>query len=195
MNHKPLDDVIDELREMIETGVAAGFLEPHEVVEDVVDTLDGEADPVQLRAAATRLTEVMFAAHARAQANWPAETDCDRLDAAFAELESRGIVARQNFSCCQSCGASEIWDEVDAAEAEDRTIRGFTFYHQQDTESAVHGGGLYLAYQSITEDEGAAEEVGREIVAVLRRHGLEPEWNGSVSKRIRVPMEWKRRRV
>lgn len=194
-NHPPLDDVIGDLREIIETEVAAGFLEEREVVESAVEMFEDEADPVQLRAAATRLTEVMFAAHARAQANWPAVTDCDRLDAAFAELESRGIVARQNFSCCQSCGASEIWDEVDEAEAEDRVIRGFTFYHQQDTEGAVQGGGLYLAYQSTSEDEGASEAVGREIVDVLRKHGLEPEWNGSVSKRIRVPMDWKRRRA
>lgn len=194
-NFQPLDDVINELRDIIETEVAAGFLDPHEVVECAVELLGDDADPVQLRAAATRLTEVMVAAHTRAQANWPAVTDCDRLDAAFAELERRGIVARHNFSCCQSCGASEIWEEVDEAEAEDREIRGFTFYHQQDTEGAVQGGGLHLAYQSTSDAEGASEQIGHEIVEVLRKHGLEPEWNGSVSKRIRVPMDWKRRRA
>ena len=39
---------------------------------------------------------------------WPATTDCDRLDAAFAELEGAGIAARANFTCCSTCGESEL---------------------------------------------------------------------------------------
>jgi len=36
-----------------------------------------------------------------AQREWPSVTDCDRLDRAFADLNGRGIVARQNFACCK----------------------------------------------------------------------------------------------
>lgn len=193
-NDKPLDDVIDELRDMIETDVAAGFMELNDVVERAVDALDGEAHPVQLQAAASRLAEITFASHLRAQANWPAVTDCDRLDAAFNELERRGIVARQNFSCCLNCGSSEIWAEVDQAQEQGREIRGCTFYHEQDTEGAVHGGGLHLAFQSTERGDEAAARVGQEIAEVLRAHGLEYDWNGSGSMRIRVLMDWKRRR-
>ena len=30
-------------------------------------------------------------------------------------LEAEGVIARQNFTCCGSCGAIEIWDEIEEA--------------------------------------------------------------------------------
>lgn len=192
---EPLDDVIDELREQIETDVKAGFLEPWEVEESAVDAFQDQVEPDALEAAAERLTQAAFAAHAREQATWPAVTDCDRLDAAFAALEARGIVARQNFSCCMNCGSQEIWGEVAEAEEEGRVIHGCAFYHEQSTASAVDGGGVMLGYQAVDEGDEAMAAVGREIVDVLRAHGLHPEWNGSPEMCVHVPMDWKRRRA
>ena len=37
-----------------------------------------------------------------------------RVDEALAALEAEGVISRQNFSCCGSCGSSEIWDEIAA---------------------------------------------------------------------------------
>jgi uncharacterized protein DUF6891 len=191
----PLDDVIGELRREIEADVAAGFLDDHEIADRAVESFSDQVDPAVLYPAAERLTEAALRAHARAQATWPAVTDCDRLDAAFAELERRGIVARQNFSCCMNCGSSEIWGEVADARGEGRVVRGCTFYHEQDTRRAAEGGGVLLAFQSTEDGDDAAARVGREIVEVLRAHGLRPEWNGTAARRIAVPMDWKRRRV
>jgi len=191
----PLEDVIDELRQAIEADAAAGFLDDYEVVECAVDAFSDEVDPAVLRPETERLTAAAFQAHARAQATWPPVTDCDRLDFAFAELERRGIVARQNFSCCMNCGSKEIWGEVADVQAEGRVIHGCAFYHEQDTRRAAEGGGVLLAFQADTEGDAAAVKVGREIVEVLRAHGLSPEWNGTAALRINVPMDWKRRRV
>jgi hypothetical protein len=193
-DYKPLDDVIDDLREQIETDVNAGFIDEEDIVEQAVDAFCDQADPAVLEPAARRLTEVALQAHARAQVTWPAETDCDRLDAAFAELEERGIVARQDFSCCNNCGSTEIWSEVREAEEDGRVIHGCTFYHHQDTEVAVNGGGLCLGYQAVADGEEAQVAVGHEIVQVLRTHGFEPRWDGSTEKRIWFPLDWKRRR-
>jgi hypothetical protein len=193
-NLVPLDDVIGELREEIEADVAAGFLDDWEIVERAVDFLSDRVDPAVLKAAAERLTDAAFEAHERAQVGWPKVTDCDRLDAAFAELEARGIVARQHFSCCMNCGSSEIWGEVDDVRRNGREVHGCTFYHEQDTRCAVDGGGVLLAFQSVEAGDQAAVKVGREIVDVLRANGLAPEWNGTAGWRIEVPMDWKRRR-
>ncbi|HEX8905836.1 MAG TPA: hypothetical protein VF771_13380 [Longimicrobiaceae bacterium] len=190
-----LADLMDELRRAIEADVAAGFYDDYEVVERAVDCFSDEVDPAELEPVAERLTAAAFEAHARAQATWPAVTDCDRLDAAFAELERRGIVARQNFSCCMNCGTSEIWGEVADAQAEGRVIHGCTFYHEQDTQRAAEGGGVFLAFQASEEGDQAAVRVGREIVDVLRAHGLSPEWTGTADRRIDVPLDWKRRRA
>ena len=70
---------------------------------------------------------------------------------------------------------------------------GYVFFHNQDTESAVNNAGLYLAYGSAEGVESHTRAVGRVIVSVLQKHGLEPAWNGDVSSRIELPIEWRRR--
>jgi hypothetical protein len=54
------------------------------------------------------------------------------------ELEEEGIVAREHFTCCGSCGASQIHDEADSNHF------GYVFYHVQETESEQEPGNLYI---------------------------------------------------
>jgi len=67
------------------------------------------------------------------------------------------------------------------------------FFHNQDTESAVNNAGLFLAYGSADAIDIRTRAVGRVIVAVLREHGLEPTWDGDLSTRIELPIDWRRR--
>lgn len=186
---QPLDDVMDELRRAVRIELRMGFMPVDDIVQAVVERME---DDERVRPAAEHLLRVESEALRHEQATWPAATDCDRLDAAFQELEARGIVARQDFSCCQNCGSGEIWAEVEDAKAGGLDVRGHTYYHAQDTEGAAEGVGLYLAYGAVEEDGTA--EIGREIVAVLNAHGLATEWDGSPKTRILVPLDWKRRR-
>src|SRR5688500_16889972 len=140
-----LDDVMDEMRATIRRELRIGFMPANEIVEVALDEIEAE-DPRRFRPAAEHVLEVESQAMLREQAAWPAVTDCDRLDRAFGELEQRGIVARQNFSCCQNCGSTEIWGEVDDALDAGKAARGHTYYHAQDSQAAAEGGGLYLAY-------------------------------------------------
>jgi hypothetical protein len=189
------DDLLSELREQISGDVAAGFDDAERIVDRAVTTYEGEADPSFLDEHARRILQEELAAHAVEQESWPAETDCDRLDAAFAALERAGIVARQHFTCCGTCGLAEIDREIEAAEAGGGRTRGYTFYHWQDTEAAVNGHGICLYYGSCDAGEAADLSIGREIEAELKRQGLAPKWNGSLDRRIEVPLDWKRRRV
>lgn len=186
--------LMEDLRRQVENDVAAGFASREEVIRFAVDMLQDEGDPGMLRAEAEVVADAALAAHAAAQAQWPDQTDCDRVDAAFAALEAEGVIARQNFSCCGTCGASEIWDEIEAARSEGRPAHGYAFYHWQDTEGAVEGQGLYLNYGSCEETPEAAVAVGHIIVSRLLDHGLRPEWDGRIERRIGVPLDWKRRR-
>lgn len=137
----------------------------------------------------------MVAAHEQDQETWPQTTDCDRLDSAFESLECAGILTRQDFSCCGTCGAFEIQDEMDKVVKSGKNVRGYAFYHMQDTESAVEGGGLYLNYGALQDGEAAAVEIGKEIAAILKQRGLEVFWDETWEKRIGVKMDWKRRRL
>lgn len=187
-------ETFEELRSYIERDVAAGFLSAEEIVESAVDVLEGEADTAALTAEAERLCAEALVAHDAAQLSWPAVTDCDKLDEAFEDLESRGIVARQNFTCCGTCGAAEIVDEMRKKAASGCRVIGYAFYHAQDTESAAEGHGIYLNYGSTPDSEDGALAIARVVVETLRARGLAPFWDGSVKRRIAVPLDWRRRR-
>jgi hypothetical protein len=189
------DDLLSELREQVRCDVAAGFEDGDSIAGIAVAAFEDQADPAFLEAHARRFVEEELAAHAAEQSGWPAHTDCDRLDAAFAALDRAGVVARQHFTCCGTCGLAEIDREIAAAEAQGGRARGYTFYHWQDTEAAVEGYGICLYYGSCDEGEAADLAIGREIAAELKRQGLRPEWNGELDRRIEVPLDWKRRRA
>lgn len=188
------NELLDDLHSHIERDIAGGFLSPDQIVESAVEVFSDDAEPEALRAKAVRATAEALQAHSLAQSQWPSVTDCDRLDLAFAELDELGIISRQNFSCCGTCGSGEILDEMDAAAAQGRDVIGYTFYHAQDTESAAEGCGVCLNYGTGKDDEGAAIEIAQKVVAVLEAHGLTTTWDGTWERRIAVALDWKRRR-
>jgi hypothetical protein len=183
------DAYTEEMRSSIRRGVAAGFSEHDEIAESAVEYLEGTdgapANPLKL---ANELLDEAWADHVAEERTWGAElTDCDRLDRAFEALDHVGIVARQNFTCCQTCGCAEIGDEIEE-EAE-----GYTFYHQQDTDSAVDGQGIWLAFGSFGDTD--PRTIARRIVDALEAQGLRVEWNGDPGSRIHVALVWRRRRA
>ncbi len=186
-------DVMEDVRRQIEREVAGGFLTREEILQGAIDVFEGEADPALVRTEGRRILDAALATRIAEQADWPETTDCDRLDAAFATLEAEGVISRQNFSCCGTCGSGEIWDEIEAARAGGRLATGYAFYHQQDTESAAEGYGLYLNYGACEEGAEAAVAIGHQIVNRLQEHGLHTDWDGRIEKRIAVSLDWKRR--
>ena len=105
--------------------------------------------------------------HMYEQSTWPAVTDCDLLDRAFAELEGRGILCRQNYCSCPSDGHAELVDEMEIARKAGRDVRGYAFFDQQVTDMAIHNGTLCLAF-------GPGPATDEEISAIARV--LLPEW-------------------
>jgi len=186
-------EALDQMHADIRRDVAGGFLTPAEICDAAVDVWAPDFDPQQLRVFAEKMTHEALQDHRRLQNAWPKVTDCDRLDAAFAELERGGIVARQNFSCCGNCGAGEIWDEMESIARTGVKVRGYTFYHMQNTWNAVDGCPLDLSYGAVREGKRAALTIARKVVVVLRNHGLATEWNGTWQNCISVLIDWKRR--
>ncbi|MCD4668910.1 MAG: hypothetical protein K8S14_00540 [Actinomycetia bacterium] len=141
--------------DFIRQRVSEGFISKDEIIEWALDYFEDPPDFDALEAYVVQRTGEAIAAHCEAQKRWPPETDCDRLDFVFLVLqEEHGIVARQNFSCCQSDGRSEIWGEIREVRAQ-RPVLGYVFYHGQDTEYVVESGNLFLAYGAVEQDESA----------------------------------------
>jgi hypothetical protein len=185
---------LDDLREFITGRVREGFESAHEIVQSANDWGYDRYERDDLLPEIKRLTAEALAAHQAEQAGWGPSTDCDRLDQAFAALNAQGIVARQDFSCCNNCGFTEIWDEVEKAEKQG-PVEGYVFYHLQCTERVIKTGQLLMAYGCIEDGPEALRSVGDKIAAELRRVGLKASWGGTAGHPIVVEgIMWRRRR-
>ena len=155
-------------------------------------------EPGELDAGAVAAeVDAQFAAHAEEQKDYPETTDCDRLDAAFAALNARGVVALQNAGETQSDGFEESRRvgraRIDAGG--ERPV-GYCFYHGQDLERAAAGGPLYLAFgpSRASEERTVGVEIGEMIREELERAGLTVEWDGTFNARICLPdLNWQKR--
>ncbi len=176
----------------------AGYETEAEIHRRIVRDLERDEElpvpePASIALATKLVDRAKVEAHRKAEA-FPASTDNDKLAAAFAELEGAGIVARENFTCCLTCGGSEIGQEIDAAGEAGLGVRGYVFFHEQDTSAALEGGALMLAFGAIEpDDEEATRAIGHEACEALRAQGLDPVWAGDVKRRIVVPLTWQRR--
>jgi hypothetical protein len=183
-----------DFRERIAAAVAEGFSARDDLIGRFAEDAQDESGEEDLEPLVTRLVDAALAAHHRKQARWKGPTDCDRLDQAFAALEAAGIVARQNFTCCSTCGHYEIGDEIKAAKRKKRPVAGYAFYHMQDTESAVGGYGVFIKYDTLTDDPEKKAAVGRRIVEAVEQAGLTAEWNGDPDTAVLVKLNWRKRR-
>ena len=146
------------------------------------------ADEALLRAA----VRPEFQKKTVAEASWPSTTDCDRLDQAFAELNARWIIALQNAGYTMSDGLSDVSEAL--RKGGRKGVVGYCFYHGQDLERAVAGGGLMLAFGDLHDERSKRAEIGRCVRDVLESHGLTVQWNGDSEKRLSIPnIDWKRR--
>lgn len=121
------------------------------------------------------------------EAGWPDVTVNDRIDAAFGELNAAGIVALQNAGITMTTG----WEDARGRRKPDS--RGAVFFHAQDLERGLQDEGLHLVFGAFDSDDDIA--IGREVVAVLERHGVKTSWTESAEERICIePFEWRKRR-
>ena len=86
----------------------------------------------------------------------------------FKELRKVGIVCRKNFSCCQTCGHSEMPADT-----------SYVFYHRQEAQRLREGSEeCYLAHSIRPEHQA-------QVCAILQKYGS--TWNGNPHSTILVP--------
>jgi hypothetical protein len=192
-------DERDDLKMWARIHVRGGYEEADEIEEILFELTEDFETPMSER---DRRIEVRNALIGAAQAlvdeqdSWPVLTDYDRLELAMDTLEDNGVVARANFTCCGNCGAAEIGAEIEDYEALGQVARGYVFFHQQDTESAVEGHGLYFSYGAAHSEHDAAHiAIAQELFDLLVAVGLKPHWDGKIDHRVGVVLDWKRRWV
>ena len=139
------------------------------------------------------------AAKRAAEAQWPAQTEYDRLEAVFAQLRSEKIIALHRAGNTLSDGHDDVREQWRAAGRLESGIRGCCFYHAQDLDGAVRSGRLYLAFSGgmipeIAQREANTVVVGRRIVELLRDAGFGAQWSGNINERIEADLgQWRKR--
>jgi hypothetical protein len=187
---------LEQITELAYHLVRAGYLDRDDTVSEIIEIVD--ADDAASIAFTGDAVDAAFEAQAADESRWEL-TDNDRISRAALALEANGIVFRENFTCCQTCGFGEIGDEIRRAAQLGSNVRGFTFFHWQDTESAVNGQGLCLSFGAVGELSevdypAAALAIGREVTDALLREGLEVRWPEALTRRIALTVRWRRRR-
>ncbi len=186
-----------EIRSFVAKRVNEGFDSEDDILEESLDYFadDFKDNPLELKNQLSKIISELIAEHLEEEKSWKTKTDCDRLDQAFADLEEQGIVCRQNFTCCQTCGHAEIWDEIELLKGE-LDVSGYVFYHMQDTDRVLEEGRLFLAYGASDNSDEATIRVAQKVYEVLTKNGFKLDWNGSLDKRICIEdLKWKRRRT
>ncbi len=182
-------EVLDE----IDLEVRGGFEDRDRIIEIFLDERyePGELDETEL----TTAVDAAITQHHLQKRNWPAITDCDKLAKAFKNLNNLGIIALHNAGYTQSDGYSDVM-EVLHDHPDPESVIGYCYYHGQDLERALQGGGLYFAFGPIRPNNEQIDgpKVGALITTELHNAGFTTEWNGTFSQRISVPIfDWKNR--
>lgn len=189
MTTKPeLNETDEYILDAIRKWVWSGFYTAQEVDSMIDDILEDDAHEGYLRGAVG--TE--FAKKGADEKTWPDETDCDRLDSVFAALEERNILCLQNAGGEMFDGHQEASDVL--SDQPGHSYTGYCFYHGQDLERAVDGGGLMIAFDHLDGDVADKVKIGHALKEALECAGFQVEWDGTSDKRINVPkIDWKRR--
>jgi hypothetical protein len=186
---------LDTIRDFVSEDPDFTFLPYEDTVLNTLSLLEAEGhSPEALRPHVERLVREAVEARLQEEATWPT-TDCDRLNAAFAELEASGMVAHQRGPCCRSCTFGRLEEEIDELLDEGCEVTGYVFYSSQDTDSAIETGNLHLSFGIISDDsaDAAIIDVGLDIIAALKRQGLAVKWDCNPDHTIEVKVVWKRR--
>ena len=106
--------------------------------------------------------------------------DKDKINELFKLLRKNGIVARQNFMCCQGCAGAALTDKY----GDNKKV---VYYTSQDNATLKKYGELYLAYglTNCTID-GAEQELGNLIVNLAKDLSLNVDWSGDINERILI---------
>ncbi|MGA5323439.1 DUF6891 domain-containing protein [Streptomyces seoulensis] len=179
-----------ELERRVREVLVAGYVSRAELAELAEEYLvTGDRRPVS-RGQAEVLADRLWLERVAEQAGWRGETDPERLTRAFTALREAGITARENFTCCRGCGQAEIGG------AGEPDARGYVYFHDQCTDSAVAGHGLTLLYGGFDNSSETTAAIGDEVVAALEAVGLRAEWDRDPGRAITVtPLDWRRRLV
>jgi hypothetical protein len=138
-----------------------------------------------------------LADHAAREATWKGRTDAEKIDRAFAALETDGILARQNFEDNEDNAEEAIAEEAKQAKAAGRKLRGWVYFTTEGTRQAVLEKKMVVYASAFSQSDGALAAVDSDVLARLQGAGLTADWPyRNAAYAITVSgLDWKKRRA
>lgn len=133
-----------------------------------------------------------FLAKAEEELTWPVETDCDRLDRAFEDLDEQGIL-------CAACVVTEPSNAMAIASDLEKDYEpgeglGYCLFHEQQMDSILKDSNVDLHYGAYDDTDQTTIAVGQAIKKALEAQGFSVKWDGNPKSLLHVEnLQWKRR--
>lgn len=109
--------------------------------------------------------------------------DKSKVTAAFKALRKEGFIAKQMFSCCQSCAAARL-------AVPENEGKPAVFYTKQDGEvfdQRPSRKNLFITFGIVNGgDDNDVMAVGAKTKKILEDAGLQVEWDGDPNRRLMV---------
>ncbi len=178
---------LEQLRTFAMVQVRSGFRPPGEVRAEVYDAV---LDEVASGDEAQRLTDELLRdardSHQRAAETWPHETQFDRLQAAFAELDAADVVVLQ--ACEDHWSANE---QLTQRSREGRTPWGIAYFTLPDVWHAIEHDMLEVnLWHGSSANVAEGDDLLDFVRLTLSEHGISSVFDEG---RIEVAVAWQRR--
>lgn len=176
----------DDLQDWSRLQVRAGFLDGVQLKTEVVSAINAEMPGVDADVLARAWLGGASAQLRRDAATWPAETDYDRLQAAFAECEEHQVRVLQGIEDHRAAKA-----ELDRLAGVDPAPRGIVWFTAADVWHAVDEGMLEVnLWHGSTANAAPGDPLLASVVSCFSRRGLRAH---VAEGRIEVSAHWQRR--
>lgn len=177
--------------ESIVSQVRTGFLPIDEIKENILEEIEDNGFEEEISEKwVNKQTKKEWEKLLSESKQWENPTDTQKLIKAFDELCSMNIIALHNAGYTTSDGNYEVGVVEQELRNNNKPSQGYCFYHEQDLMRALaaENPSLSIAFQKIeNSDEAVTIEVGKKVSDVLRKNGLEVEWNETADTKILIP--------
>ena len=173
----------DELRDFARLQVRAGLLTPEQQYDEVSAAVAAEMPDTDASVLARAWLAAARKELEREQAEWPATTDHDRLEAAFAECEAHAVPVLR--------GVEDHWVAKRHLEGADPKPRGVAWFTQPDVWHAIDEGMLEVnLWHGDTANVAPGDALLTAVLSCFERHGLRAHFDEG---RIEVTAHWQHR--
>ena len=188
------ENCVEELKELIQDDIQAGFLSNEEIQEDCIFYLEYNYPDDVEKVSKEDFFEIVLEYRSRFQ-NVGTQENYKKLDLAFDNMEKRGIVTEHFAGFTMEDGYDIVNEEIEERYKNGEKIIGCCFYITQDLMHVIHEDTTSFMFTfGNCFDKPTAEDVGKVIVEEFEKVGFVVEWNGSADKKIAIlDFKWDKR--